>query len=937
MEHNLYTQWVQQPLLSDPTHSHDSRPSSLDDWSKDRSVSSSQPATADTSGTGMDMGDFGSLADIGAPSTSPSSLASPTSSFFTPYQHSYFVPSPYNTLAYGSTWPPSSHVPLSNYSSLNGATTSATPSSSSSSSQQQQSQQQQQHSPPHQHQQVQQQSSKHQSQVQSQSLQMHSPGQPMVIDPALTTLNGSRTTNMQHYPQANYSAQSTQHQQPQSLSQQQFSYSQLLHPSLYRPAGSYYQTPQQQQQQQQGQQHSPQQGTLSPQALHAPSSSMLSSLLPSSFYNQSLSQPQPQPLPPAPQKPLLTPQERNAQFQSSIRPLLQNSAFTGAQAVSILVDRILDFGTADVEPTTRLEIFTKMRDGAGNHYFRAWSENPTAIDVTRDWLKAGFTANDDSPLVETIMPLLHIIDRLPMTVDSLKASKLGKIVVKLVKDPPSPAIKDMASNLERKWRSMVSSAAEAPSSKAAEASGAEDIKSKKRKLAEPTLSRGPTKKAALGSTTSSKPTTVKKEPSSKPASSGPAVKDAKSDSSFFSAPKPKPKLPSFKKAPPPPAPAAPAKNVAQPSSINPFEEVLKSMGRGRKDSPAVSTPPSSGTPPQNAQQYQHPQLTKKGTKKKSVTWAPPAQLEAIRFIEKAIYDDDPVDGIHMSHSLRDLDRGEGAALHAHLFEETVDWSEPLLVEIPIDIELRQRGEGSEEKTTQETREQTALGALYMSPAHIPDSPAEPSHVIAEDEVDRNVQAMTSGPDVDAVFWSSGPVSPVAHSVAELVGQLAGGNMNVDPALSGAQFNGQGLDLAAVGLDAGSTLAAVQALPQEHIQRLLQQLQTSATQQPPNMSQPGLFPQSGQPPTPYNAPDQNHNAWGGAPNYSAEYGQGFQNHEEDRNWGANGRGRGRGRGGRGRGRGEYGYRDNTRRPCTFFAAGRCKYGDQCDFSHENPFP
>ena len=32
-------------------------------------------------------------------------------------------------------------------------------------------------------------------------------------------------------------------------------------------------------------------------------------------------------------------------------------------------------------------------------------------------------------------------------------------------------------------------------------------------------------------------------------------------------------------------------------------------------------------------------------------------------------------GVHVSHSLRDLDRGEGAALHAHLFEETVDWME----------------------------------------------------------------------------------------------------------------------------------------------------------------------------------------------------------------------------------------------------------------------
>ena len=28
------------------------------------------------------------------------------------------------------------------------------------------------------------------------------------------------------------------------------------------------------------------------------------------------------------------------------------------------------------------------------------------------------------------------------------------------------------------------------------------------------------------------------------------------------------------------------------------------------------------------------------------------------------------------HNVRELDRGEGAALHAHLFEELLDWSEP---------------------------------------------------------------------------------------------------------------------------------------------------------------------------------------------------------------------------------------------------------------------
>jgi protein phosphatase 1 regulatory subunit 10 len=119
-----------------------------------------------------------------------------------------------------------------------------------------------------------------------------------------------------------------------------------------------------------------------------------------------------------------------------------------------------------------------------------------------------------------------------------------------------------------------------------------------------------------------------------------AVKDVKSDSSFFSAPKPKPKLPSFKKAPPAPAVKKdPDQNIAQPSSIDPFQEALKSM-KSRKESPvAASTPPPSAKLPAP----QPTGLTKLGKKKKSVTWAPEGQLEMIRLIEKAVYDDDPLD------------------------------------------------------------------------------------------------------------------------------------------------------------------------------------------------------------------------------------------------------------------------------------------------------
>jgi protein phosphatase 1 regulatory subunit 10 len=136
---------------------------------------------------------------------------------------------------------------------------------------------------------------------------------------------------------------------------------------------------------------------------------------------------------------------------------------------------------------------------------------------------------------------------------------------------------------------------------------------------------------AIGTSTSTKPA-VKKE--IKPVA---AVKDAKADFSFFSAPKPKARLPSFKKAAVPAQLKKDDANVALPSSFDPFQEALKSM-KARKDSPALSTPPaaSATTPPQIS-------LGKNGKKKKCVTWATDEQLVSIRLIERAIYDDDPVD------------------------------------------------------------------------------------------------------------------------------------------------------------------------------------------------------------------------------------------------------------------------------------------------------
>jgi protein phosphatase 1 regulatory subunit 10 len=133
-----------------------------------------------------------------------------------------------------------------------------------------------------------------------------------------------------------------------------------------------------------------------------------------------------------------------------------------------------------------------------------------------------------------------------------------------------------------------------------------------------------------------------------------------------------------------------------------------------------------------------------------------------------------------------------------------------VIDIPADIDLRPRGEESQEKFVQEEREQTALGALYMSPMHIPDSPAEPSSIISEEETDKEVRAMTSGPEVDSVFWSAGPIStlPSSTSVADLVGQLAMGN--VDQSIG---IESQDVNMKASGLDLGglTSVAAMQSL------------------------------------------------------------------------------------------------------------------------------
>ncbi|KAJ7141841.1 hypothetical protein C8R43DRAFT_583503 [Mycena crocata] len=197
---------------------------------------------------------------------------------------------------------------------------------------------------------------------------------------------------------------------------------------------------------------SPLSPTKDPSSVHIAHPQPQQQLTPSTYQSQ-----QPSPA-------ILTLAEHKERLLIAIRPLIEVQQLSRPDAVATLMKRLYDYGVADVDVETRLEILTKIRDSASSCYFRAWADNRTAADIMWRWLKQAFTVShaeqgdqkEGTLLSETIMPLVQIIDRLPMTVESLKKSKLRKIVARLVKNPPSSEIKSTASNVERRWCAMVS-------------------------------------------------------------------------------------------------------------------------------------------------------------------------------------------------------------------------------------------------------------------------------------------------------------------------------------------------------------------------------------------------------------------------------------------------------------------------------------------------
>jgi protein phosphatase 1 regulatory subunit 10 len=225
-----------------------------------------------------------------------------------------------------------------------------------------------------------------------------------------------------------------------------------------------------------------------------------------------------------------------------------------------------------------------------------------------------------------------------------------------------------------------------------------------------------------------------------------------------------------------------------------------------------------------------------------------------------------------------------------------------------------RGHASQEKGIQEEREQTALSAVYMTPTQIPDSPAEPSTALSEEEVDKDVKTMQLGDEMENLFYPAAPAVDLSMSmsvdsslnVSQLIGQLSS---TVSNAMDTTPHQAPTVDLTSV--------AGVQNLRPDQLQQLLAQISSTMAGQQQQLQ----FGQYGTTPPSSGGSDTALSGWGSTPHHFTDYSD-----DGDKQYLSRWEDRG-GRGGRGRGVGRVvreewkPYSNRKSRPCVFFQQQR----------------
>jgi len=391
---------------------------------------------------------------------------------------------------------------------------------------------------------------------------------------------------------------------------------------------------------------------------------------------------------------------------------------------------------------------------------------------------------------------------------------------------------------------------------------------------------------------------------------------------------------------------------------DPFADALKSVRKGSPNVKSQSQPSTNsmdvdlrvdGKEPSSSGSGPGTISAKTGKLKKIVRFASEGELEKVKWIERAVYEDDGSGsgpyGVH-GRSLADLQREEGSLLR-HKMLEQVDWVTPSPI---ANNTVKERGLESMEKDVQAQREASTLAALYQGAP--PDTPVEPPSLasLPMDITDPNVVVMMPGEDVAAIMQSTS----MATSLQDLMAQLTGGSLSATspatvttpapaPAPAPAPETGVGGNLA------------------ELLERLKGTLPSNA---PAADLYGGGSSFSATPTGP--ASYESTNGYGGGgygaqpptgpahDSYSGGNSTGTYSGGHGSSYGDSGRARG-GQPARGRGNRGVPASQNTRRPlCSFFAKGRlvptlsfspsqvlmpstfklrCRYGEDCDFSHD----
>ncbi|XP_062454546.1 serine/threonine-protein phosphatase 1 regulatory subunit 10 isoform X2 [Rhea pennata] len=254
---------------------------------------------------------------------------------------------------------------------------------------------------------------------------------------------------------------------------------------------------------------------------------------------------------------------------------------------------------------------------------------------------------------------------------------------------------------------------------------------------------------------------------------------------------------------------APEASAAKPSSPEPAA-ASEPMETDRPGTPvpAVEVPEpmetASAEPGADAKAAESPadgaQLTKKGRKRKTVSWP-----EENRLREYFYFELDETERVNVNkikdfseaakrEMLKDREAFEEARRLSHdAMEEKVPWVYPKLLDLPSPLVVP--GSGSREKFTQAEREKGILQELFLSKESVPDSPHEPDPesyeplppklIPLDEDCSADEAAYPDGPEPGAASPSPDAGAKLPPVLANLMGSVGAGKSPQGPAPAAA--------------------------------------------------------------------------------------------------------------------------------------------------------